>query len=68
MFSKLPGSLEPEATLDGDQEVVKYLWVFLAFIVGRGNLGSLLAFWGLSNIFTYYSTAAGILSYSVNEW
>ena len=41
---------------------------FLAFIVGRGNLGSLLAFWGLSNIFTYYSTDAGILAYSVNEW
>ena len=34
--SKFLGSLEPEVTLDGDQVVVKYLWVFFGFYSRAG--------------------------------
>ena len=70
MFCKRPGSFDPEATPNGDQEVLKYSGVNFLWHsqVGWGNLGLYCLSWA-SQIFSLITDFDdGILAYSVNEW
>ena len=70
VFCKRPGSFGPEATPNGDQEVLKYSGVNFLWHsqVGWGNLGLYCLSWA-SQIFSLITDFDdGILAYSVNEW